>query len=102
MCEFCETGGRKIKSIDKRWWNPDALQAKVPFIRATALLNPIPEIEVHVEMFNQYLVSEVPELEPYSIEVGFEIHYCPMCGRKLSKKDKTLMTNFSYDNGFMD
>lgn len=101
MCDFCEAGGTKIKSIDDRWWSEDIAHIKRPFIRATALLNPIPEMEVHVEMFNQHLVSEIANLEPYSIEVGFRINYCPQCGRKLSPKDKILMKNFSYKNGLL-
>ncbi len=97
-CKFCNFGGTEIQSIDKRWWNEDAENDTIPFVRAVACLNPIPSIEIHLEMFNQHITSDASDNRTYPLDVGFQINYCPMCGRKLDVMDKTLMASMKYNN----
>ena len=97
-CNFCHLGGTEIQSIDKRWWSEAAEKDSIPFIRAVACLNPIPSMEIHIEMFNQHIVSDAKNDYTYPLDVGFKINFCPICGRKLNSMDRTLMSTMKYAN----
>ena len=101
LCSFCHNGGTEIKSSDQKWWTKEAENDCIPFVRGTAFLNPLPEMEIHLDQFNQHIVSDTKNFT-YPLSVGFRIYYCPICGRKLNYMDETLMNNLSFPQKQID